>query len=174
MTYTLLTGVPYGRRRALAGATIAGVLLLAPYALLRASDRPSPSPRPCPAEVAERLGVHWDPEQGATEAIEAFHFGIIECEQERGDWICWNEESADSPVGLIRICGTPTELNDTLSTETKVWSVDLHPVFPQCMEDQPCWDCRSMGNFVCGDQDSISDTPLAPSSIPSTGRTLRL
>jgi len=21
---------------------------------------------------------------------------------------------------------------------------------PECMEDQPCWDCRTMGNKICG------------------------
>ena len=27
-----------------------------------------------------------------------------------------------------------------------------------CQEDQPCWDCRTMGNRICGPQPHYTDT----------------
>lgn len=32
-----------------------------------------------------------------------------------------------------------------------MFSTELAPDFSvACMEDQPCWDCSSMGNLMCG------------------------
>src|SRR5687767_8463586 len=52
-------------------------------------------------ELAMRSGA---PNEGATEELEAFAFGVIQCERERGEWVCWHEENAESPSGLERIC----------------------------------------------------------------------
>lgn len=27
---------------------------------------------------------------------------------------------------------------------------------PHCQEDEPCWDCRTMGNLTCGVETSVS------------------
>ncbi len=29
----------------------------------------------------------------------------------------------------------------------------------RCEEDQPCWDCETMGNQVCGPIDYVPDVP---------------
>jgi hypothetical protein len=32
-----------------------------------------------------------------------------------------------------------------------------------CFEDMPCWDCRTMGNMICGSDDPIiAPQPAAP------------
>lgn len=39
---------------------------------------------------------------------------------------------------------------------TKEWSIDTLTLSdpPQtCQEDEPCWDCETMGNKVCGPKD---------------------
>lgn len=30
-------------------------------------------------------------------------------------------------------------------------SEDLRPSEGACQEDEPCWDCETMGNLICGD-----------------------
>lgn len=143
--------------RPLRGAVIALALPALAYALLtgisgQSAQAPAPAPSaiPCPAQVAQDLGISWSYAEGATEELEAFAFGVIECERERGQWVCWHEENDLSPSGLERICGQPSHLNEVLSSERRVWSVDIHPIFPQCMEDELCWDCVMMGNLTCG------------------------
>lgn len=143
--------------RPLRGAFLALALPALAYGLLTGlSGQPAPAPAtasapiPCPAQVAQDLGIHWDPEEGATEELEAFHFGVIACERDRGEWICWHEENDESPSGMERICGQPSHLNEAFAQEIKIWAVDIHPIFPSCMEGEECWDCRIMGNLTCG------------------------
>lgn len=143
--------------RPLRGAVIALALPALAYGLLTglsgqpaSSPRPAAAPLPCPAQVAQDLGISWSFAEGAAEELEAFAFGVIRCERERGQWVCWHEENSESPSGLERICGQPSHLNEVLASERRVWAVDLHPIFPQCMEDEECWDCVTMGNLTCG------------------------
>ena len=48
------------------------------------------------------------------------------------------------------------------SPSVQTWTPDQEPEAPVtgqvCEEDQPCWDCETMGNLVCG---SIDDTATA-------------
>lgn len=141
----------------LRGVLIALALPLAATALLGASQGRPPAPSasapalaPCPAQVAQDLGISWSFAEGAAEELEAFHFGVIACERERGQWVCWHEENDLSPSGLERICGQPSHLNEVLASEVRIWAVDIHPIFPQCMEGDSCWDCVMMGNLTCG------------------------
>lgn len=157
----------------LRGVLIALALPAFAYGLLTGISRqtaptpaPSPAPISCPAQVAGELGIHWDPDSGATEELEAFAFGVISCERDRGEWICWHEESAESPSGLERICGQPSHLNEALASEVKIWAVDIHPIFPSCMEDEQCWDCRMMGNLTCGMGGYVYPPTMIAASAP--------
>lgn len=150
-----MTAVRAGRP--LRGAFLALALPALAYGLLTgisgqtaSAPRPAPAPISCPAQVAQELGISWSYAEGASEELEAFAFGVISCERDRGEWVCWHEENAESPSGLERICGQPSHLNEALAQEAKIWAVDIHPIFPSCMEGEECWDCRMMGNLTCG------------------------
>lgn len=173
MNYKIRHEAPYGRCRALAGGFIALALVGALYALLTGTSgqppqapRPAPALIPCPAQVAAALGTHWDPNEGATEMLEEFAFGVTSCERERGEWVCWNEENLESPTGLERICGQPSHLNEALARGTHIWEVFLHPTFPSCTEGQPCWDCRHMGDLSCGG-DGYASSGSIPTALPA-------
>lgn len=132
---------------------------------------PSPAPISCPAQVAQDLGITYSPEEGVTEKLDLFHAELIYCEMRR-QWICWDEENPLTLTGLERICGTPTQLNDALAAEVKIWWTDLSAPIRNhgCREDMPCWDCNRMGNRTCGGSDILPASP----AIPSVGRYLAL
>lgn len=132
-----------------------------------AAPRPSPAPSPCTSQVAHRLGLQEDPNVGVTEMLEEFTFGVISCERERGEWVCWYEGNEKSPTGMRRACGQPSHLNEALSVGTQIWQVFLHPTFPECMEGQSCWDCQHMGNLTCRRDGYASPTHASPVSPPS-------
>jgi hypothetical protein len=48
--------------------------------------------------------------------------------------------------------GTPPEPYHMPQRATPKATVEHDPVqpTPDCQEDQPCWDCGSMGNMICG------------------------
>jgi hypothetical protein len=134
MTATrILQGEPYTFRRRIAALFLLSAFVLGGCAWGYANaphSRPIPAPS-CEESSANRLGIAWSYEDGATERLDAFHAGIIQCERERGNLVCWDEENGEMPNGLERICGTPTQLNDTLARGLKVWWVGisalLHP-----------------------------------------------
>lgn len=35
-------------------------------------------------------------------------------------------------------------------TNANLWQIYSVPMIHKCMEDEPCWDCRTMGNLICG------------------------
>lgn len=165
-----------GTGRPLRGAVIALALPALAYGLLTGLSRQpapapasSPAPIPCPAQVAQELGISWSPAEGSSEELEAFHFGVIQCERDRGQWVCWHEENSESPSGLERICGQPSHLNETLASGTRVWAVDIHPIFPQCMEGDSCWDCVMMGNLTCGIPSSAMHSASAARPLALVG-----
>jgi hypothetical protein len=53
----------------------------------------------------------------------------------------------------------------------------LYPVqtTPECQEDEPCWDCTTMGNMICGPITPITATtvvavpPRPVDTLPVTG-----
>lgn len=171
MTIRIIPGAPYTRRRAIASLI---PLILGVFALLAFSgNTPSTDLPPCPQVAAANLNLHYTLEDGVTEGLEAFHFEVIKCEQDRDMMVCWDEENSEMPDGLEMICGTPTQLNDTLiAGYPRIWNIDISPPSYLCQEDMPCWDCRRMGNKICG---SVSDDiPFAPPAIPSASRLLAL
>ena len=82
--------------------------------------------------------------------LDQYHWGIIQCEQERGQWVCWVEDNDLMDIGVERLCGSPTQLNDVLAGERRVWQVDLLPSLPasDCQEGGCIGDCR-MGWQLC-------------------------
>lgn len=140
------------------------------FGLLRHSPHSAPPPAPisCPVKVALDLGMVWTLEEGVTENLDQFHADLIYCEMQRGQWICWDEENSAMPNGLERICGTPTQLNDTLAAGVRIWWTDLSSPIRngEGQEDMPCWDCNRMGNRMCGKGSDIpSAFPFLPSAL---------
>lgn len=138
---------------------ISGQTALAPAA--------PPAPISCAAQSALNLGISHSPEEGVTEKLDLFHAELIHCEMVRGQWICWDEENSYMPTGLERICGTPTQLNDTLSSGIRIWWTDLSNLIRggECLEDMPCWDCNRMGNRICGNGAPIHASSARPLAL---------
>ena len=40
---------------------------------------------------------------------------------------------------------------------------------PECWEDEPCWDCTTMGNLQCGPTTTVATVAPAPQMLPETG-----
>jgi hypothetical protein len=59
---------------------------------------------------------------------------------------------------------TEAATTTTAAVTGDVVSVPTVSTTPPCQEDEPCWDCATMGNHVCG-----SVTPRAPTMLPATG-----
>jgi LPXTG-motif cell wall-anchored protein len=50
---------------------------------------------------------------------------------------------------------------------------DVNPNAPQwCQEDEPCWDCHTMGNKICGTQSAVTQAAKPTVTVlPHTGST---
>jgi hypothetical protein len=55
-------------------------------------------------------------------------------------------ELAIIAVSLVLVLIHPQDQDTTTSD----WSVDTATDVPTCYEDEPCWDCATMGNHICG------------------------
>lgn len=66
---------------------------------------------------------------------------------------------------------TTTVAPSATTTTTVALATDVPPVpsttAPPCQEDQPCWNCATMGNGICGT--TTTAPPTHPSSLPATG-----
>ena len=40
---------------------------------------------------------------------------------------------------------------------------------PECWEDEPCWDCTTMGNLQCGPTTTVVVAVGLPPTLPETG-----
>lgn len=69
----------------------------------------------------------------------------------RSRMACWNEPNPSQPNGLETICGDPAKM--------PAGSVRIE-------EDSPLWDCRTMGNRLCGPGTGYeSDGRYAPCDV---------
>lgn len=68
--------------------------------------------------------------------------------------------ATDQPKG-------PTTTVAYLPGHPLVWAESVPTPGDPCAEDEPCWDCATMGNSVCGKGPAGS---VEPSSRPVTGR----
>ena len=47
-------------------------------------------------------------------------------------------------------------------------SESAHVEIPPCQEDDPCWDCETMGNRICGPSRAPVPTLLPDTALPSS------
>jgi hypothetical protein len=64
---------------------------------------------------------------------------------------------ADGPRACLKVVDEVVMDCDQPTASVPVIHEDL---FPGCEEDEPCWDCETMGNSVCG--------PVKVPSLPET------
>jgi len=98
---------------------------------------------------------------GATETQTICHNGVTTEVPHSLMWVHFDESGPPQP-------GHEGDTRGACPT-TPTPPTTVPPVVP-CEEDEPCWDCETMGNKVCGPAVIIPPIVVAPPATPTPGQ----
>lgn len=68
---------------------------------------------------------------------------------------------AAAAAGAVWLALGQPDVGETATSPDVMSPAGAAPSTAQCQEDEPCWDCETMGNMVCG--------PDHRQALPATG-----